>query len=115
MTIVMAVTPAIMAVVMAIHADFAMHTMLAASAAIMITVADPNFDIGLGELDALRRRTGGKTRGGESDGGRSDQRESKRFHVHSSFGVGGERVAPLSFAPTTQECATRSAETSLSL
>jgi hypothetical protein len=119
MTIVMAVTPAFMAVavVMAIHADFAMHAMLAAFAAIavMIAVADTNFDIGLGELDAVRRRAGGKTRGGEREGGRSGQRESKRFHVHSSWGWEKNGFAPLSFAPTTQEGSTRSAETSLSI
>jgi hypothetical protein len=131
--IVMAMTPAFMAIVVAMHAHFAMHAMfpaliamhamlapLMASCAIMIAVADPNIDIGLGELDAIRRRTGGerrraggKTRSRESKGDRSGQRESKRFHVDSSFG-GRRTVRPLSFAPTTQEGPRRSAEILLS-
>src|SRR6266702_4804778 len=82
--VVAAMTPAFVAAVVAMHADFTMHAMFAvltAYCAIVIAVADTNIDVGLRELDAVRRRTGGEGRGCECEGGRSGHRESKRFHV----------------------------------
>src|SRR4051812_13847285 len=107
-----AVMPAFMPAIVVMHADFAVHSMLAPFV-MAITAADADIHVSLRELDAIRRGAGGKSRCRECEGGRRGHRESKGLHIQSS--LVGRRAGPqLSFAPVTQEGSGRSAEISLS-